>query len=468
MHAPSLANRKNLEALPIRPAPYFNILEYCRHIGIEKRSDGTAYWVARIRKSDGGYRQTRLAPVSNYGPDGIGYDKAVRRARKWFALPKTLEVASTPYPVGSTRHLKYVKKGTGFTVGDALSDYVEWKRLAAAKTTFETNLSLINHHILPRVGDIQVVDFTNRLFTKFCREVLETPPKRGNQKLGQPVRLAELNASELRKRKGTLNTLIGILRLTFQLAWENGEIESDRSWRCLRRVPNYEVPRQIFLTRAQCRVLIAACRPDLADLVRAALYSGCRVVELANLSVGDVGRDVFGIYIYQAKSRRPRHVFLPEEGMRFFLGRCSEKAPDDRVFRTEIGQVWTGNHRHLFRIAVKRAGLPEGFVFHGLRHTYASQLVQAGTPLAVVARQLGHSNTDTVSRTYGHLSCTSIERELEARFAPLEAQTHAHDSEMSLIRQSLQNHDPALAQNSWPNSNFCTANSRLVGMLKGR
>ena len=42
--------------------------------------------------------------------------------------------------------------------------------------------------------------------------------------------------------------------------------------------------------------------------------------------------------------------------------------------------------------------------FHGLRHTYASRLVMKGAPLAVVAAQLGHSDTRMVEKHYGHLA----------------------------------------------------------------
>lgn len=73
----------------------------------------------------------------------------------------------------------------------------------------------------------------------------------------------------------------------------------------------------------------------------------------------------------------------------------------------------------LFRRAVAIAGLPKDFVFHGLRHTYASDLVASGVPLDIVAKQLGHANTITVSNTYGHLAEHFREEQIRTRFTPL-------------------------------------------------
>jgi integrase len=40
---------------------------------------------------------------------------------------------------------------------------------------------------------------------------------------------------------------------------------------------------------------------------------------------------------------------------------------------------------------------------HDLRHTNASWLIQAGVPLTVVQRHLGHESIQTTSDRYGHL-----------------------------------------------------------------
>ncbi len=51
----------------------------------------------------------------------------------------------------------------------------------------------------------------------------------------------------------------------------------------------------------------------------AALYTGCRATELIRMRACDVGRDGYGVYVTPVKRYRARFVFLPDEGMAFFL-----------------------------------------------------------------------------------------------------------------------------------------------------
>ena len=164
------------------------------------------------------------------------------------------------------------------------------------------------------------------------------------------------------------------------------------------------------------------------------------------------------------KSYRGRYVILPNEGMSFFLDQSEALEDEDLAFRMSSGRSWSGCHKHLFKEAVRRAGLPEGFVFHGLRHTYASQLVQAGTPLAMIAKQLGHTNTDTVSRTYGHLCCDGLENEISRRFAPL--QKARKDVRLQRLRDTLQS--KAEPRWSWPRKNKSRATGKVVAILRER
>ena len=64
MHAPSLADPAIRQSLAERSAPYWNILEYCRHIGIEKRQKRPTYWLAVNRHPKGTpYRRAKGTPL---------------------------------------------------------------------------------------------------------------------------------------------------------------------------------------------------------------------------------------------------------------------------------------------------------------------------------------------------------------------------------------------------------------------
>lgn len=59
----------------------------------------------------------------------------------------------------------------------------------------------------------------------------------------------------------------------------------------------------------------------------------------------------------------------------------------------------------------RRTGLD--FAPHGFRHTYATSLLRAGTPVEVVSKLLGHASVTTTLNVYGHLSVEDARRVLE-------------------------------------------------------
>ena len=117
-----------------------------------------------------------------------------------------------------------------------------------------------------------------------------------------------------------------------------------------------------------------------------------------------------------------------------------------------------------------------GHTFHGLRHTYASQLAQTGTPLPVIAEQLGHANTTTVSRTYGHLAPQIREAEVRQRFASLcpESASAAEigadylaDLRTRLHGSNWRGYAQIADTSSWPRSNFYRGDAELVRLCRG-
>ncbi|MBV0912519.1 tyrosine-type recombinase/integrase [Anianabacter salinae] len=418
------AEPDRIEALAFRPTPYWHSLYQCRHLGIHRPDDSMCNWTARILTKDKLYKQKCVGPALDLGHGAIEYRVALARALEWFASGAVMSLANEPRALGRMSDVSVCPIGDVYTVGHALKDYTDWTRMARSPGGHYNSIVLINYHLIPNFANLPLEEFSARHLRDLAQQVLETAPRFGFMERRQRVGIDTLTADELRRRKRTFNSLVTILKMAFRHAWDNAALQSERPWRCLKRIPVNHSPRTIFLDRDECRRLLEACTPALKDLVLAALYSGCRIGELGSLIVDDVGRQGFGLRIGAFKRSPARFVFLPDEGMAFFLAKCEGKSGQDHVLLSDMGKPWRRQHSQLFRRAVAKAGLPRALVFHGLRHTYASDLIRAGVQLEVVAKQLGHANTMTVSNTYGHLAEQYREEQIRTKFTPLSEEQH--------------------------------------------
>jgi len=98
-----------------------------------------------------------------------------------------------------------------------------------------------------------------------------------------------------------------------------------------------------------------------------------------------------------------------EEVKEFLLNKKQNRDTNSLIFPTKNNGKMTGV-TNSFEKAVKKLGLNKDItdprdkvVFHTLRHTFASWLVQAGTPLYTVKELLGHKSIAMTER-YSHLA----------------------------------------------------------------
>ena len=72
------------------------------------------------------------------------------------------------------------------------------------------------------------------------------------------------------------------------------------------------------------------------------------------------------------------------------------------------------SYRHGFNLNASKAGIPEAFTPHSLRHAFVRALLSHGVPITDVAAWLGHRNINVTYATYGHLVPSSLGRAQEA------------------------------------------------------
>ena len=131
---------------------------------------------------------------------------------------------------------------------------------------------------------------------------------------------------------------------------------------------------------------------------------GLRIGEAAKVAIGDIDNSK-GVLRIIGKGNKERCVPLPEP-MLAKLRRLWSTHRNPRWLtpdRSGAGPVSKNALWRTFRLAVRAAGIKRQVHPHGLRHSYATRLLEQGTEARVVQILLGHVNIATTA-IYLHLT----------------------------------------------------------------
>lgn len=178
-----------------------------------------------------------------------------------------------------------------------------------------------------------------------------------------------------------------------------------------------------FWTAPQVRALIAAAKeiasesrgagvgkggvtPDISEMIRFLVHTGCRKGEVVALTWKSVDLNARVVHIetqledgetWTPKSGRARTVPISDPLLPYL---SAPRKSETWVFPGRGGKRYRAFPRKPFAAALERARL-NGSV-HDLRHTFASHFLGAGQPLERLADILGHADV-VVTRRYAHL-----------------------------------------------------------------
>jgi integrase len=402
-----LDTRSARSKLTARREPYWVVVSKGCAVGYRKAASGGT-WIARYRDDAGKQHYNALGAADDaMDADGGGlsltYADAQRAADAWFKLAARGFEDDAP-------------KNGPYTVADALADYMTAYRRKGGKSADRTEWT-IDALIIPKLGDIQVPKLTKRRIEDWHEGLAKTAPRlRTKPGESQKFRPKDGDPDAIRRRRSTANRVLTVLKAALNHAHQERMVASDDAWRNVKAFREADSARTRFLTDDEARRLVNASTPEFRPLVQAALLTGCRYGELVALRVADFKPDAGTIHIRVSKSGKPRHVVLTEEGQQFFAGVVAGKTGDALAFTKSRGAAWGTSHQQRpFGEACDGANVG-ALTFHELRHSYASRLVMAGVPLAVVAAQLGHSDTRMVEKHYGHLAPSYIADTVRAAF----------------------------------------------------
>jgi len=406
-----LDSRSARSRLATRREPYWTVVSRGCAIGYRKGAKGGT-WIARFRDADGRQHYEALGgaddAVESDVAGTLAYAQAQERARAWFAVTSRNLAAGVP-------------TGEIWTVGNALDTYLAWyevHRKAVSRVRWVTA-----HLIRPALGDIPLERLNRQQIVRWHEQLANTPA-RVRVKPGMAVRYRDVSADPdaKRRRQSTANRVLTVLKAALTRAYQEGHVASDEAWRRVVPFRGADAPRVRYLSDVEARRLVNACEGTFRTLVTAALLSGARYGELTSLRVADFDTTAKTVHIRPAtsKSGKGRHIALSDEGQTFFAGLARGRPSRDLMLAKDGPRNWrTSEQKRPMLKACAAASIDPPVSFHALRHTYASRLAMRGVPLAVIAAQLGHTDTRMVERHYGHLAPSYIAETIRTAFGTL-------------------------------------------------
>lgn len=408
-----------------RREPYWRSLSEGLAIGFRRGAKGGT-WIARHYSTENGRRYQALGTADDVahadGEHVLSFSQAQDVGRRWFAA-----LARGDRDGGD--HGPY-------STAQALDDYIADYKRRGGKALDRLDWT-IQAHIKPDLGEILIVKLTRRRIEAWHAKLAENA-RRLRTKSGkrQKHREADNSAEGLRRRRSTANRVLTILKAALNLAHHNRRADAPERWQAAKPFRGTDSPKVRYLSDEESQRLVNAATGAFRALVTAALLTGCRYGELAAAKVGDFNADAKALHIPVAKSGKARHVHLTEEGSRFFAGASVGKQGGDLLFPRSDGAAW--GQAHQFRPileASKAAKIRPAVSFHVLRHTYASRLAMKGVPMAVIAEQLGHSDTRMTERHYAHLAPSYVGDTVRAAFGTLGIVEASNVAAMSTLRK---------------------------------
>jgi integrase len=177
-------------------------------------------------------------------------------------------------------------------------------------------------------------------------------------------------------------------------------------WEWIDKVPKVKMYRESrrrvrWITPEQVKALLGELPVHQRDITLFALATGLRQANVTGLTWAkvDLARKTGWVADEDAKGNEDIHISLSDMAVEI-LTRQVGKHPE-RVF-TYAGRPVQYVNTKAWRQALKRAGI-DNFRWHDLRHTWASWLVQNGTPLYDLQEMGGWKSAEMVRR-YAHLA----------------------------------------------------------------
>lgn len=197
----------------------------------------------------------------------------------------------------------------------------------------------------------------------------------------------------------------------FRYRWQSER----RKYSCRYHRGNRDYPLPYPLDPEHVKQLVSAI-DEVRDraMILMLLRTGMRIGELLNVQYQDLNTKEQKVIIRRSAKNGPGRVAYFSEDARSALKSWLRKrdSETDTLFHSRNrGQLSYASARAMFNKYLAKAGLlDKGYTLHCLRHTYASELLNAGMRLESLQKLMGHRDIE-VTRRYARLTDKTLEKE---------------------------------------------------------
>jgi integrase len=297
------------------------------------------------------------------------------------------------------------------TLQDAIN---EWRRIVAVNMKprgLETAESHLRAHIVPRLGTTNVADLDLKTMQDFVAGI--TPGHSGKYV------------------ENILLTLSGILRHVRKWGWKVPVFElADLS------MPKKVKAKPRYYEVEEIKRLLAAAQEPLKTILMVLVTTGLRINECLALRIEDLDfdRDIISVEhsAYNGTLGTPKsEASVADLNMSPQLKKALQDFIDGKHFRkNKMGLLFCNRRmrpysdnklreKQLRPLLRKLKMYSSGRVFHAIRHSVGSIMLESGSSILNVQKQLRHSNASVTLNVYGHVlgdSQRKASNDLSARF----------------------------------------------------